>query len=105
MQMAITPDGSVLAVLDDKSLLTLHFLDEATSEWKMLSEASLWRYFVKTAESRLSLAVNVPMSFKLRGTGWNNEFTSPGQGHLGPGPFTSPNVTLLQTRVDWIGAL
>ena len=88
MQMAITPDGSVLAVLDDKSLLTLHFLDEGTSEWKIVSEGeslAILRENGRIAIVSGSECTDVILETPC-GTGWDNEFTSPGEGHHWSGP-------------------
>ena len=88
MQMAITPDGSVLAVLDDKSLLTLHFLDEGTSEWKIISEGESLailrengRIAIVSGSECTDVILETPCV-----TGWDNEFTSPGEGHHWSGP-------------------
>ena len=103
MQMAITPDGSVLAVLDDKSLLTLHFLDEGTSEWKILSEGESLATLRENGRIAIVSAVDVSMSFwklLVGGVGQWVHITG-ARASLVRARF-SPNVTLSNPGgLDW----
>jgi len=86
-QMVITPNGKVLAVLDDKSLLTLHFLDEKTSESSILSEEDSLailhdngRIVIISGSECIDALLKTPCLM-----GWKNSLTSPGNEHYWSG--------------------